>query len=72
MSPTIVMPIGATAPAPNPWITRKTMSDVMLHAHPASTEETRNSPTPVRITGLRPYMSESLEKIGTLTACANM
>ena len=48
------------------------MSDGMLHAHPASTEETRNNPTPVRITGLRPYMSESLEKIGTLTACANM
>ena len=54
MSPTIVMPIGCTAPAPSPWTSRKTISAGMLHAKPHSSEPTTNSPMPISITGLRP------------------
>ena len=61
MSPTIVIPIGWTAPAPMPWTARNAMSDVMFQARPHSKEPSRKTPTPTSIIGLRPYWSASLE-----------
>ena len=55
------MAIGAAAPAPSPCTTRKTISAVMVGANPASTDPARKRPTPVRMTGLRPMVSASLE-----------
>ena len=55
MSPTIVMPIGWTAPAPSPWTARNAISAVMLQARPHSSEPSRKSAIPTSITGLRPY-----------------
>ena len=56
----IVMLIGITAPAPMPWMARKTISAGMLQAMPHSTEPSTNSAMPASITGLRPRRSESL------------
>ena len=61
MSPVIVIETGSTAPAPRPWIARKTMSDVMSHAKPQSTDPTRKIPMPMRMMGFRPTVSESFE-----------
>ena len=43
----------------------------MLQATPHSTEPSRNSPMPNRMTGLRPAVSASLEYTGTVTAEAS-
>ncbi len=59
MSPAIVIAMGATAPAPRPWIARAAMSAGMLHANPHSTDPTRNRPMPMRMMGLRPTVSLS-------------
>jgi len=61
MSPTMVIDIGAAAPAPRPWMTRNTISEVMFQASAPRIEPSRNSATPARITGLRPIVSASLE-----------
>ena len=71
MSPTIVIAIGATAPAPRPCTARKPISAAMLQATPHSTEPTRNSPMPNSIIGLRPNRSASLPYTGTDTAWAS-
>jgi hypothetical protein len=59
MSPTIVIDMGCTAPAPSPCTARKAMSAGMLHANPHRIDPTRNSPIPMRMMGLRPNRSES-------------
>ena len=56
----MVMLIGSTAPAPSPWMARKTISAGMLQAAPHSTEPSTNSVMPVSMTGLRPNRSDSL------------
>ena len=61
MSPTIVMDIGCTAPAPSPCTARNAMSAGMLHANPHRIDPSRNSPMPIRMIGLRPTMSLSFE-----------
>ena len=71
MSPTMVMPIGWTAPAPSPWTTRNTIRLVMLQARPHIREPVRNSAIPTSITGLRPMRSATFPYIGTETACAS-
>ena len=60
MSPTMVMLIGCTAPAPRPCRARNAMSAGMLQATPQRIDPTRNSPMPSRITGFRPNMSATL------------
>jgi hypothetical protein len=60
MSPTIVIPIGSTAPAPMPWTTRNAIRLPMLQATPQSSDPTTKSVTPTSITGLRPKRSASL------------
>ncbi len=67
----MVIPIGWTAPAPSPWMTRKAISAGMLQASPQRIEPSTNSATPASITGLRPNRSLSLPKIGTHTAWAS-
>ena len=56
----MVMAIGATAPAPRPWMAREAISTGILHAAPQSSEPSRKTAMPISITGLRPTMSESL------------
>ena len=59
MSPTIVVVIGMIAPAPMPWMPRKTMRVSMFQAAPQSTEPTRNIAIPKNSTGFRPNRSDS-------------
>ncbi len=59
MSPTIVIAIGSTAPAPRPWIARKAMRLGMFHAAAARIEPSRNAPMPKSMIGLRPMVSAS-------------
>jgi hypothetical protein len=68
MSPTIVMLIGWTAPAPIPCTARNTMRLSMLQAAPHSTEPRRNAPIPKNMIGLRPKTSASFPYSGTVTA----
>jgi hypothetical protein len=71
MSPTIVMLIGCTAPAPRPCTARNAISAPMFQASPHSSEPRTKSPIPTSITGLRPYWSASLAYTGTVTAWAS-
>jgi len=72
MSPTIVIAIGSTAPAPRPWIARNAMRLGMLQAAEANTEPRRNAPIPNSMIGLRPMVSASFAYRGTVTADASM
>src|SRR5665647_1711888 len=72
MSPTIVIDIGSTAPAPRPWIARKAMRLGMFQAAAASTDPSRNAPMPNSMMGLRPMVSASFAYKGTVTADASM
>ena len=56
----MVMAIGMTAPAPRPWMARKTINASMFQAAPHSTEPSTKSVMPASITGLRPTRSASL------------
>jgi hypothetical protein len=50
----MVMLSGMTAPAPSPWIARKTISCVIVPATPESAEPARNTATPRRYMRRRP------------------
>ena len=67
MSPTMVKAMGWTAPAPRPWIARKTISWSIDWLRPQSAEPPTKSPRPARKIGLRPCVSASVEKTGTKT-----
>ena len=43
----------------------------MLHAKPQRIDPSRKSATPMRMSGLRPRVSESFAYTGTDTACAS-
>ncbi len=71
MSPTIVIAIGPTAPAPRPCTARNAIRAGIDHANPQRIEPSRNSPMPNRMMGFRPSTSASFEYTGTDTACAS-
>jgi hypothetical protein len=68
-SPASVTVIGCTAPAPRPWRKRNATSAPIERASPHSTDPARNTTMPAMNTGLRPRRSESLPKMGMVTAC---
>ena len=66
MSPAIVNEIGWTAPAPSPCRARNAISAGIEVAVPHRTDPTTNRASPNMNTGLRPRMSASRAKIGTV------
>ena len=61
--------MGSTAPAPIPWMKRNRTSIPIDWESPHRSEPARKIVTPAMNTGLRPYRSASLPKIGVVTAC---
>jgi hypothetical protein len=64
-----VAAIGSTAPAPIPCTKRNATSVTIDGANPHRSDPARKIVTPAMNTGLRPYRSASLPKIGVVTAC---
>ena len=55
---------------PRPWIVRNTTSWTIDVAKPQAIDETTKTISPNRKIGLRPYMSASFEKSGTVVVPA--
>jgi hypothetical protein len=71
-SPIVAIASGIIAPAPRPWTARATISCVIEPALAPTTLPTMKIAIPVAKKRRRPWMSESLPQIGTLTVDASM
>ena len=66
-SPIVASEIGTIAPAPRPWMPRKTISCHMSWLRPHSAEPARKMATPTNRTARRPNRSDSEPHAGIVT-----